>query len=214
MLPPLSARMRPMTETLVAHVVDDDESVRRPLVMLAEAAGYAASGHDSAESFLRDADLGRAGCVVTDVRMPGMSGLDLLGEMARRAPGVPVIVITAYAEVPLAVAALKRGAADFIEKPFNGPIFQGAVRQAMARREAVIEGERALEALRERAARLTGRETEILRRIAAGASNAEAAEALSISVRTVENHRASVLAKLEARGLSDLVRAALQLGLI
>jgi two-component system response regulator FixJ len=200
-----------MTPALVTHVVDDDDAIRGPLVALAEAAGHAAAGHASAEAFLRDADLGRAGCVVADVRMPGMNGIELLRVLRRQAPGLPVILITGHGEVALAVEALKAGATDFIEKPFDGPKFQGAVREAVARGVAAKARRRDLEALRERAGRLTDREREVMRLVVDGSSNADVAAALAISVRTAENHRARVLAKMEARGLPDLVRMGLRL---
>jgi two-component system response regulator FixJ len=200
-----------MTDRLIAHVVDDDETIRSPLVMLAEAAGYVAAGHASAEAFLRDADLDRAGCVIADVRMPGMSGLDLLHELARRAPGLPVIVMSGQAEVAHAVEALKSGAADFIEKPFNGPTFQHALRLAVARRLTARAEQAELAMLRARAERLTHREAQVMKLVVDGMSNADVGHALGISVRTAENHRARVLAKMEAGGPTDLVRTVLRL---
>ncbi|HWA62808.1 MAG TPA: response regulator [Caulobacteraceae bacterium] len=192
-------------------VVDDDEAIRRSLVMLAEAGGHEAVAFADAETLLRGARLDEAGCVVTDVKMPGIGGLELLRILTGRAVGLPVIVITGHGDVATAVGALKAGAADFIEKPFDGRAFLAAIDKALARRSQTKARSREAEALRARRARLTEREAEVMDMIAAGLSNAETAARLGISVRTVENHRARVLDKMDARGLSELVRLAVRL---
>ncbi len=195
----------------IVHIVDDEEPVRRALTMLAEAAGHPAISHATAEAFLDNVSLETAGCVVTDVRMPGMGGLELLRELSARTRSLPVIVITGHGDVPMAVDALKAGAADFIEKPFEGPVFLAAVNTALAQREDALKEERRLAGIRERRERLTDRELQVMDLIVQGLSNATAAEVLGISVRTVENHRARVMEKMQAPRLSDLVRMALTL---
>jgi two-component system response regulator FixJ len=200
-----------MSGELIVHVIDDDHAIRRALIMLAEASGYAAMAHASAEDFLRDLDPDQAGCVITDLKMPGLSGMDLLRTVQSRDGDLPVVLITGHGQVALAVAALKAGAADFIEKPFDGDAFLAAVRDALDVRQAALARRREITGLRLRVSRLTERETEVMALIAEGHSNAETALRLEISVRTVENHRAKVLEKMEARGLSDLVRMVLRL---
>ncbi|MBS0408534.1 MAG: response regulator transcription factor [Proteobacteria bacterium] len=197
----------------VVHIIDDDQAIRRSLTMLAEAAGHAVRSHADAESFLRRFDPDAAGCVVTDVRMPGLGGLELLKRLGDIAPELPVVVITGHGDVPMAVTALKAGAADFIEKPFDSDAFLRAVREALRRRAVAGEGRRLLAALRTRRALLTDRERAVMDLVAEGSSNAETAARLEISIRTVENHRAKVMEKMEARTLSDLVRMALRLSM-
>src|SRR5512143_1014814 len=134
-----------LMQSLAVHVVDDDVSVRPLLAEMAESGGYRAVTHDSGDAFLAEADLALAGCVVTDVRMPGMSGLEVLREVRLRAPHLPVVVITAHGEVALAVEALKAGAADFLEKPFGAPAFLAVVGAALARRTAAETERRLIE---------------------------------------------------------------------
>ena len=200
-----------MTPVSTIHIVDDDDAIRRALTMLARSAGYEAHAYASAEAALAALTPKSAGCVVTDVRMPGMSGLDL--QSALRALGVdlPVIIITGHGDVPMAVRALKQGAADFIEKPFDDKAFLEAVAQAIAAgaRAAGLRGARA--DIAGRIAQLTLREREVMNLVVQGLSNHLAADTLNISVRTVENHRARVMEKMGARSLSDLVRMVLKL---
>jgi two-component system response regulator FixJ len=199
-----------MNRTIV-HIIDDEEPVRRALTMLAEAAGHLVLAHPSAESFLDSVSYESAGCVVTDVRMPGMGGIELLRAISQRTRSLPVIVITGHGDVPMAVNALKAGAADFIEKPFDGPVFLAAVSAALRTREDSLREEKRLQEVRERRERLTDRELQVMELIVQGLSNNTAAEVLGISVRTVENHRARVMEKMQAARLSDLVRLALDM---
>ena len=194
------------------HIIDDDQAIRRSLTMLAEAAGHVVRAHASAEVFLRGFDRESVGCVVTDIRMPGLSGLELLRLLRLRAAEVPVVLITGHADVAMAVAALKAGAADFIEKPFDSDAFLGALDEALARRAATSASHRDLSALHARHGALTERESQVMGLVVQGCSNAETAAALRISIRTVENHRAKVMEKMEARTLSDLVRMSLRIG--
>jgi two-component system, LuxR family, response regulator FixJ len=201
-----------MTVVPEIHVVDDDPDVRDALRMLLEAAGHRVHAYADAESFVANGLTGDApGCVVADVRMPGMSGLDLLRVIQDRDINLPLIVITGHADVSMAVQALKEGAADFIEKPFDDSIFLTAVIKAMARSERVWGERRRLDGISQRADSLTPREYEVMVLVAQGLSNKAAAAELGISVRTVEIHRARVMEKMAADSLSALVRMVLEL---
>ncbi len=200
-----------MTAPAIVHIVDDDDAIRRALTMLARSAGYEARAYAGGEAALAALTPDSAGCVVTDVRMPGMSGLDLQTALRARGVDLPVIVITGHGDVPMAVRALKQGAVDFIEKPFDDEAFLGAIAQAVAA-DAKAAGARGARAdVAARVAQLTLREREVMNLVVQGLSNHLAADALNISVRTVENHRARVMEKMGARGLSDLVRMVLKL---
>ena len=204
-----------MIQALV-HVVDDDQAVRDSLTMLLEAADLPARAYPDAESFL--ARLGTApaavpapGCVVADVRMPGLSGLDLLRLLQERGVDLPLIVITGHADVAMAVQALKAGAADFIEKPFDDETFLNSVRDALDQGERSFRRRQRREQIEARARTLTPRENEVMERVVRGLPNKAVAAELAISVRTVEIHRARVMEKMRADSLSALVRMALEL---
>jgi two-component system response regulator FixJ len=201
-----------MTGAPVVHVVDDDPSVRDALRMLLEAAGYAVRTFTDAESFVAEGmKPAGPGCVVADVRMPGMSGIDLLRVLQDRGVCLPLIVITGHADVSMAVQALKEGAADFIEKPFEDTLFLASVRNALAKAERAWAERRHLDGIEARANSLTPREYEVMVLVAQGLSNKAAAAELGISVRTVEIHRARVMEKMTADSLSALVRMVLEL---
>jgi FixJ family two-component response regulator len=187
-------------------VVDDDYDVRASIALLLRSVGVEARCFDSAETLLAALDGGSAGCVVTDVRMPGMSGLELQQELARRGLALPLIMITGHADVPMAVAAMKAGALDFLEKPFGDQQLIDRV-QAALRLDAARREERGAEAaVRERLAGLTPREREVMEHVIAGKPNKIIARELDLSTRTVEIHRARVMEKLGARSLAELVR--------
>ena len=200
-----------MTSPSLVHIVDDDPAIGRALALLARSAGLEAVAHPSAEAFLASFDPATAGCVVTDARMPGMSGLDLQRALKARGDATPLIMITGHGAVSLAVEALKAGAADFIEKPFDDEAFLAAVREALARAERSAQSRLQRDAIAERAAQLSAREREVLDLVVDGLSSPTIAEQLGISVRTVESHRARVMEKMEARGLADLVRMTIRL---
>lgn len=186
-------------------VVDDDEAMRRSLEWLLETLRLPLETFDSAEAFLAGYD-GRPGCLVLDVRMPGMSGLELQERLAAEYPSLPVILLTAHGDVPMAVRAMHAGAFDFVQKPYNGQSLlervQAAVREAQRRYER--ESER--EVLAERLASLTPREREVLERVAAGEPNKQVARDLGISLRTVEVHRHNLMEKLQAHTVGDVIR--------
>ena len=195
----------------VVHVVDDDDALRDSLRFLLEEAGLAVRTYDGPEALLGAVAGLEAGCILTDVRMPQMTGLDLIRRL--RADGVqdPVIVMTGHADVPLAIEAMRLGVADFIEKPFDDDLLIGALESALASGEASRAKRDELQAIRERIASLSGREGEVLQGLVEGKPNKIIAYDLGISARTVEVYRAHVMTKMNARSLSDLVRMSLLL---
>ncbi|MGE5201285.1 MAG: response regulator FixJ [Acidobacteriota bacterium] len=197
-----------MAAESTVHIVDDDEAVRDSLSALLESMGFTVATYDSAEAFLA-APAASGSCIVVDVRMPGMGGLELQEEIARRGSRIPVIVMTGHADVSLAVRAMKAGAFDFVEKPFDETALVGAIRRACDLGREVARSVAAGTALRERLALLTPREREVLDALVAGKANKIIAYELSISPRTVEIHRARVMEKMQARTLADLVRMTL-----
>jgi FixJ family two-component response regulator len=204
--------MPPTTPDATVFVVDDDPAVRAGLQALLDAKGFAVEGFDSAESFLSAIAPDRTGCVIADVRMPGMSGLDLQREMKRRAFRQSIVIITGHGDVPLAVAALKAGAVDFLEKPFDSDAIVASVEEALRRTapsRIAPDVDRA--ALAGRVRELTVREREVMDLVVAGHPNKVVAHRLGIAVRTVEIHRARVMEKTGARNLSELVRLSILL---
>ncbi len=198
-------------ETTV-FIVDDDADVRDSLRALLESARFEVEDFPSATSFLAAVAPGSGACLVADVRMPDMDGLALQEELARRGMDLPVIIVTGHGEVPLAVRAMKAGAVDFIEKPYDDDLLLASVRRAQElnlnrRAEASSVQEAA-----ERISVLTPREREVLEHLVAGQPNKVIAHELGISPRTVEIHRAHLMEKMQARSLSDLVRIALTSG--
>jgi two-component system response regulator FixJ len=190
----------------VVHVIDDDDSARQSLEFLIDCAGLNVRSYASAVEFLRAVPDMDHGCIVTDVRMPEMTGIELLGRLKALGVRDPVIVITGHADVPMAIQAMKEGVADFIEKPFSDDAILGAIQAAVARQNdrAQADGERAL--VNERLASLSPREREVLEGLVEGNANKVIAFDLDISARTVEVYRANVMAKMHARSLSELVR--------
>lgn len=196
-----------MSGDALVHVVDDDEAARESLEFLLRAASFDVRTYEAPQALLDALPLPEGGCIVTDVRMPGMTGLELLQRLDEIGVGLPVIVITGHGDVVLAVEAMKLGAADFIEKPFSEGAMLVAVRGALERRQARPDGETT--AIAARIAGLTQREKQVLDGVVAGQSNKVIALALGISPRTVEIYRANVMTKMAAQSLSDLVRMVL-----
>lgn len=197
-----------MQDKLV-HVIDDDDAVRESLSFLLRSAAFAVRTYESATDFLESAAQDACGCVITDVRMPGMSGLDLLRHLHRTGSGLPVIVVTGHGDVQLAVEAMKSGAVDFLEKPFDDERVLEAVRLALDNRPAQAARTPEQNAVAERLASLSQRERQVLDRLVAGQPNKTIAYELGISPRTVEVYRANVMTKMQANSLSELVRMAL-----
>jgi len=194
---------------IVIHVVDDEEAVRQSLAFLLTTAGYAVRVHASATSFLSvAAELNRA-CLITDLRMPDLNGVELLRRMRASNIAMPAIVVTGHGDVPMAVEAMKAGALDFIEKPFDDAVLIDAISRAVENLEKNSEGDGNAAIVNDRYEQLTDREKQVLKGIVAGHANKTIAYDLNISPRTVEIHRANVMAKMQARNLPDLVRMAL-----
>jgi two-component system, LuxR family, response regulator FixJ len=196
-----------MQDKAIVHIVDDDEAVRQSLAFLLSSAGHAVRLYDSATAFLADLAAAKGGCLITDIRMPGMTGLELLQALKAKACGLPAIVITGHGDIPLAVEAMKAGAVDFIEKPFEETAILSAVKSALQRRDAGEGGDK--EAIAARVASLSERERQVLEGLIAGHPNKTIAYDLGISPRTVEVYRANLMAKMQARSLSELIRMAI-----
>lgn len=190
----------------IVYVIDDDDSVRHSLEFLLDVAGIRVRSFPSADAFLKAAPPLSGACVVTDVRMPGMSGVELAEQLRRSAAAVPVIVVTGHADVPLAIQAMKAGAADFIEKPFDDETMLQAIRNALARQTGEESALAERQAVLDRITTLSGRELEVMDGLVAGQANKAIAYDLEISARTVEVYRANVMMKMQAKTLSDLVR--------
>jgi len=190
-------------------IIDDVSSLREALAMLLETEGFIVRTYAKAVDFLNRAPLMESSCVLTDVRMPDMTGLELLSRMQDMPSVPPVIVMTAYPDVSLAVRAMKTGAADFIEKPFDDETLLAAVRSAILRNGATRRREAEIEIVRQKLACLTPRENDVLAGLVRGNQNKVIAHELGISVRTVETHRAKIMEKASAGSLSELVRMSL-----
>ena len=203
-----------MQSASLVHIIDDDDAVRQSLAFLLGTARIAVRTYESAAAFLSALPGIDAGCIITDVRMPEISGIDLLHRLKELKVGMPVIVITGHGDVQLAVEAMKIGAVDFIEKPFDDDLLLRAVRSALGQWEkgAQKEGERAK--LLDKLAALSNRERDVLEGLVAGKPNKIIAFDLGISPRTVEIYRANLMTKMEAGSLSDLVRMALLAGVL
>lgn len=200
-----------MSERLV-HVIDDDEAMRQSLQFLLDTAGYAARTYESAIQFLEQLDALEPGCIVTDVRMPEMNGLELVRRLRSRGVTPPVIVITGHGDVPLAVEAMKSGVADFLEKPFDDEQLLSAVRAALDSNVNDDRNDTEKQRFESMLAGLSPREQDVLRGVVAGKPNKIIAYELGISPRTVEVYRANVMSKTGAASLSELVRMALLAG--
>ncbi len=199
-----------MAASAVVHLVDDDEEVRRALAFLLGTAGLAVKVFESADSLLGKIDPSVPGCIVSDVRMPGMDGIQLVRALKQRKIAMPVIIMTGHADVALAVAAMKAGASDFLEKPFSDEALLDAIQTAMSREDTPAGP--AVTEVQARLGELSEREKQVLKGLLAGHPNKTIAYDLGISPRTVEVHRASVMKKMGVTSLSSLVRMALSAG--
>jgi two-component system response regulator FixJ len=196
-------------DSAIVHIIDDDDAVRDSLALLLDTAGYGARTHASASDFLALAPSLGGGCILTDVRMPDLDGLALQRRLTEAGVTTPVIVMTGHADVPIAVAALKAGAVDFLEKPFDDERLIAAVQAALATSQAARRQVEAAADITARLANLTPREREVLNLLVEGHPNKVIAYDLGSSPRTVEVHRARVMDKMGARSLAELVRMVL-----
>lgn len=190
----------------IVHVVDDDDAVRRFLGGLIESVNLRVQASASAQEFLDAYETGRPGCILLDIRMPGMSGLEFQKELIKRAIDLPVIIITAHGDVQAAVQVMKAGAFDFIEKPFSNEMLLDRVQTAVSQSLRSSNGRIRKEDVARRLERLTPRERQVMSLVVAGETNKGIARQFDISERTVENHRAKVMGKTGAKSLAELVR--------
>jgi len=192
------------------YIVDDDEAMRDSLLWLLESQGFAVTAYSSAEDFLAACRDGMAGCIVLDVRMPGMSGLELYEKLNARHCTLPVIFITGHGDVPMAVSALKKGAVDFIEKPFGDKDMLRLIEQCLELDRNNREKNQQGVAAARRLAALTEREVEVMNLIVAGKLNKQVADVLNISIKTVEVHRSRIMNKMAVRTVAELVQAVMR----
>jgi RNA polymerase sigma factor (sigma-70 family) len=193
-------------------IVDDDEAMRDSLRWLLESVGWQVDAYASGQAFLDQYRTDWPGCLLSDVRMPGMSGLQLQEALQHSGCGLPVILITGHGDVPMAVRAMKHGAVDFLEKPFNDQVLLDCVQRALARDAEQRRLRRVREEVRRCLAHLTERERQVMELVVGGASNREIAENLSLSPKTVEVHRAKMMHKMQASSVPELVRKAMLAG--
>ncbi|MDH4554114.1 response regulator transcription factor [Pseudomonas sp. BN417] len=189
----------------LVYLVDDDDAVRDGLALLLRSVGLRSEGHGDPQAFLSSLSPQSIGCVVLDIRMPGIGGLDVLARLAEFSD-LPVVMLTGHANVDLCRRAFKGGAMEFLQKPVDDDVFLDAVQAAVRTHVASRERQAVTQAAVERLARLSGRERDVLVRIVQGMSNKEIAREFDLSPRTVETYRANVFAKLEADSLAQLIR--------
>ena len=196
------------TEAIV-HIVDDDKAIRDSLTLLMRSVGFNSKSYDSAEKFLDEADCNSSGCLIVDIRMQGMSGLELQQLLNNKGIIMPVIIITGHGDVPMAVQAMQAGAIDFLEKPYDNEMLVDRIKQCLSEVSKSRDKSKLVAEAKTSLLRLTPREREVMNLLVAGKHNKIIAKELNISVRTAEAHRAKVMKKLHAESLSDIVRLAL-----
>lgn len=199
------------TSDTVVHIVDDEESVRNSLAFLLATAGFAVRVHQSATDFLKIAPDVTNACLITDLRMPDIDGVDLLRRLKAMDAMLPAIVVTGHGDVQMAVEAMKNGAIDFIEKPFSDEVLIESIGRAAAGAAERVQSTAATEAIRQRIAALSDRERQVMKGVVAGQANKTIAVDLGISPRTVEVYRAGLMSKMQARSLPELVRMVLDI---
>ena len=190
----------------VVHVVDDDASFRKSLLRLLKAHGFAAQAYDSALDFLKSGLAARTGCIVLDIRMPGLSGLDLQAELAKAECAMPVIFLTGHGDIPMSVQAMKKGAVDFLTKPVDEDNLLMAVRNALSRNAKHLRERDEIEAVRARIQALTERELEVMKHVIAGELNKQIGDRLGVVEKTIKVHRVRVMEKMGVPSVAELVR--------
>jgi two-component system, LuxR family, response regulator FixJ len=206
--------MSTMPHEELVYVIDDDDAARQSLEFLLKTAGIAARGFESAKAFLEILPGIKSGCVITDVRMPDMTGIELLRFIKQNNIDLPVIVITGHGDISLAVEAMKIGAVDFLEKPFDDNLLLASVRSALRKDAALVRQKTETADIHRKLAELSNRERQVLEGLVAGKANKTIAFDLGISPRTVEIYRANLMTKMAANSLSDLVRMAISAGIL
>jgi two-component system response regulator FixJ len=205
--------MSTMQPEPTVYVIDDDDAVRQSLEFLLKTAGITVRGFESAKAFLEMLPQIQSGCVITDVRMPEITGIDLLRRLKEGNLDIPVIVITGHGDISLAVEAMKIGAVDFLEKPFDDDLLLSAVRSALNTEAGAAKHKAEIADIHDKLAALSNRERQVLEGLVAGKANKVIAFDLGISPRTVEIYRANLMTKMSANSLSDLVRMAMTAGI-
>jgi two-component system response regulator FixJ len=203
-----------MQPELIVYVIDDDDAVRHSLEFLLKTAGIEVRGFESAKTFLEMLPRIKTGCIITDVRMPEITGIDLLRRVKESGLDIPVIVITGHGEISLAVEAMKIGAVDFLEKPFDDDLLLASVRSALNKEADAAKHKAEVADIDDKLAALSNRERQVLEGLVAGKANKVIAFDLGISPRTVEIYRANLMTKMAANSLSDLVRMAITAGIL
>ncbi len=198
---------------VVVHIVDDEEPVRNSLAFLLGSAGFAVRTHATASAFLEIASGIRNGCLVTDLRMPDIDGVELLRRLRESNMMLPAIVVTGHGDVQMAVEAMKNGALDFIEKPFSDTVLIDSIGRAVEMASSQLDAESAMARTRERLASLSEREFQVLQRVVEGQANKTIAYELGLSPRTVEVYRAGVMNKMQAKSLAELVKMVMDIDL-
>jgi two-component system, LuxR family, response regulator FixJ len=201
-------------EKSIVHVIDDDQAVREVLAFQLGSAGIDVRTYETAAGFLKVAPTVQADCIITDMRMPELSGIDLLRRLRELKVAAPVIVITAHGDIPLAVEAMRMGAINFLEKPFDDDVLLASVRSALEKGDQDRTRQAERNSIQSRIAALSNRERDVLQGLVAGRANKQIAYDLGISARTIENYRANLMIKMQAATLSDLVRMALIAGML
>ncbi|MGY3235031.1 MULTISPECIES: response regulator FixJ [unclassified Bradyrhizobium] len=203
-----------MTTKGHVYVIDDDEAMRDSLNFLLESAGFGVTLFDNAQSFLDSLPALAFGCVVSDIRMPGLDGIELLKRMKAQSSPFPILIMTGHGDVPLAVEAMKFGAVDFLEKPFEDDRLTAMIESAIRQAEPAARNEAVLQDIAARVASLSPRERQVMEGLVAGLSNKLIARDYDISPRTIEVYRANVMTKMQAGSLSELVRLAMRAGML
>lgn len=203
-----------MQPELIVYVIDDDDAVRHSLEFLLKTAGIEVRGFESAKAFLEMLPRIKTGCIITDVRMPEITGIDLLRRVKESGLDIPVIVITGHGEISLAVEAMKIGAVDFLEKPFDDDLLLASVRSALNKEIDTAKHKAEVADLHDKLTALSNRERQVLEGLVVGKANKVIAFDLGISPRTVEIYRANLMTKMAANSLSDLVRMAMTAGIL
>jgi len=199
-----------MSAKPLIHVVDDDEAMRDSLAWLLDGERYAVHTYPSGEDFLARHEPGRPACVILDIRMPGISGVEVHEQLMRRGTAIPVIFVTGHGDVPMAVEAIKRGAFDFIEKPFSETKLMAIIGRALEEDARKAGENNTASDISSRLTKLSPREREVLDLVIAGKMNKTIADAMNISIKTVEAHRAKVMDKMGAKSLAELVQLVMQ----